>query len=137
MKCEVTFDFLVELNVEDFCKKTGIDPQMLIDDIDSVFGDETLADQFSTSTADAKSGDIEVNDEYYKEPEYYGDSDELFAMFEAHYSVVVEGKTESACERKAQELFENADFGDYEYVDGCDCDRSCTVIDKDKEIEKE
>lgn len=137
MKCEVTFYFLAELSVEDFCEKTGTDPQTLVEEIDSTFGDEMLADQFSTSTADAKSGDIKVNDEYYREPEYSEDTDELFAMFEAHYSVVVEGKTESDCEEKAQKLFENADFGDYVYVDGCDCEHYCTVIDKDKEIEKE
>lgn len=132
MKCEVTFDFLVEHNIADISKQLNKSAE----EFEDMSSDE-LMDVYVSGAADLENGDIEVDDEYYKEPEYYGDSDELFAMFEAHYSVVVEGKTESACKRKAQKLFENADFGDYEYVEGCDCDRSCTVIDKDKEIEKE
>lgn len=126
MRYKFTYDFLVEHTIYDVSKQLGKSTEE-IEDLSS----SELIDLYVNGSESLDNGDIKVDDEYYRGPEYYENNDELFAMFEAHYNVVVEGESYAKCKKEADELFAKADFGNFEYVDGCDCECSYLVYNKD------
>ncbi len=128
MKCEYTYDFLVEHTVSDVSKQIG----KSADDIEELSSSE-LEDLYVNGSEDLNCGDIEVDDEYYTEPEYYQENDELFAQFCAHITITVEGKSKKECDKKAEKAFWESNFGDYEYVEGCDLDCESREITPEKD----
>lgn len=128
MKREYTYDFLVEHTIYDVSKQVGKSK----DDIEELSSSE-LRDLYVNGSGDLDCGDIEVDDEYYREPEYYEEDDELFAQFCAHFTITVEGKNEEECDEKVEKAFEMSDFGDYEFVVGCICERDSREITPEKD----
>ena len=127
MKREYTYDFFVEHTIFDVSKQIG----KSTDDIEELSSSE-LRDLYVSGSGDLDCGDIEVDDEYYREPQYYQESDELFAQFCARLTITIEGESEEECDEKAKEAFRKSDFGDYTYVEGCpfDCEIKETTPEK-------
>lgn len=117
MKREYTYDFFVEHTIFDVSKQLG----KSTDDIEELSSSE-LKDLFVNGSGKLDCGEIEVDDEYYREPQYYQGSDELYAQFCARLTITVEGESEEECDEKAKEAFWKSDFGDYIYVEGCPFD---------------
>lgn len=111
MKCKITYDFLVDYGISDAAAALDISEDDLME-----MDESELEDVFEASE---NCGELKVGS-VYNAPEY--DGYELYATFNASWSVVTEGKDEQECREKAQKLFEDADFGDYDYVDYCNCD---------------
>lgn len=128
MKCEFEFQFTVEHSIRDISKQLGVDKETLDN-----MGEMELRDLYANGAYGAETGEITVDDEYQDAPEYYADNDELYALFDATYTVVTEGKNLNECRRKAEELFDNANFGDYEYLDR-DYEMTGNIIEQTYEV---
>lgn len=128
MKREYTYDFFVEHTIFDVSKQIG----KSTDDIEELSSSE-LRDLYVSGSGDLDCGEIEVDDEYYQEPEYYQEEDELYAQFCARFTITVEGKSKKECDKKAEEAFWKSDFGDYVFVEGCDLECESREITPEKD----
>lgn len=115
MERKYIYDFLVEHNISNISKKI----KKTADELENLSSSE-LRDLFVENSKYLREGHIQVDCEYYKEPEYYKENDELYAQFAARATIVVRGETQEECDNKAEKRFKELNFGEYTYVDGCE-----------------
>jgi hypothetical protein len=115
MERKYIYDFLVEHNIPDISEQTG----KTADELESLSPSE-LRNLFVENSKYLVEDRIRVDSEYYKDPEYSKENDKLYAQFAARQTIVVRGETKEECDKKAKQRFEEAYFGDYEYVEGCE-----------------
>lgn len=125
-KYAASFEFEVTESIYDLDKKLGLSFE---DIMNGNIGDfDNYYDLFA-EYEEPNSGDITVNDEYAYDgnPQFCEEDQSLFARFYATYDIIVEADDEEAAMEQAEKMFCNADFGSYEYMDGCDSDR---IVDR-------
>ena len=125
-KYAASFEFEVTESIYDLDKKLGISFEDIMNG--NIGGFDNYSDLFA-EYAEADSGDIAVNDEYAYDgdPQFCEEDQSLFARFYATYDIIVEADDEEAAMEQAEKMFCNANFGSYEYMDGCDSDR---IVDR-------
>lgn len=122
-KYAASFEFEVTESIYDLDKKLGVSFEDIMNG--NIGGFDNYYDLFAEYEK-ADSGDITVNDEYAYDgkPQLCEEDRSLFARFYATYDIIVEADNEEAAMEQAEKMFCNANFGSYEYADGCDSDRT-------------